>query len=312
MSLLKLAATIAETKFPSVWKAVNTKSINNPGSHQGAQSVAAIFAHSIYDCVTSGADAAGNSKCIAEAAAIMQAYDYPLYYVSKNLIEALKRTEPPADTRWDSLTFPFPGLVFMLPRGSVLETLDGSSIFCAGIYQSPTKPERIMVPGINSYIDAKDDHLNLISVFWISESCVTGYASFDKGNKLHLAKWASENVNRNYTDGYEMTNDELLCMVDIVGNLLLVMSARPEIVESGGSTGKTFKSGLPLHQPTFIGRKYEIIRKTPIQSTGAHFTELRWRAGHMKRQHFGIKNQETKIIFVDPYMAYSAGLIKEV
>ena len=40
-------------------------------------------------------------------------------------------------------------------------------------------------------------------------------------------------------------------------------------------------------------------------------TSRSFAGGHMKRQHFGPGNKETKLIFIDPYIAHSAGLVKE-
>lgn len=97
----------------------------------------------------------------------------------------------------------------------------------------------------------------------------------------------------------------------LAANLLMLMSARPELVEKAGRTGKVLKSGAVVHSPSYIGRKYAVIKQQHKgAATGAHFTELGWRSGHYKQQHYGPKNQHTKIILVDPYIAFSRALSK--
>jgi hypothetical protein len=96
----------------------------------------------------------------------------------------------------------------------------------------------------------------------------------------------------------------------LVANLLLVMQARPEYVEKQGSgrTNRRLKSGVPVWPPIFIGRKYITVRKSQA-AEGGHFTEIEWRAGCMRSQHYGPKNEQIKVIFIDPYICFCRGLV---
>jgi hypothetical protein len=42
---------------------------------------------------------------------------------------------------------------------------------------------------------------------------------------------------------------------------------------------------------------------------GGHFTEIGWRAGCMRSQHYGPKNEQIKVIFIDPYICFCRGLV---
>jgi hypothetical protein len=101
-------------------------------------------------------------------------------------------------------------------------------------------------------------------------------------------------------------------MSGLCANFLLLMQARRQLVEPGTRTKRVLKSGAPVHNPTWIGRNYQVVRdqqkKTP---TGAHFTEIGWRAGHYRNQHYGPKGAEVKLVLIDPYVAYVRGLVQE-
>jgi hypothetical protein len=46
-------------------------------------------------------------------------YEIPTFYVSKELLAAAARTDLPAELLLDAVPFPFPALVFMLPKGTI-------------------------------------------------------------------------------------------------------------------------------------------------------------------------------------------------
>ena len=50
-------------------------------------------------------------------AALLQRYDVPTYYVSREILAAALRTELPNDMVFEAIPFPFDALVFMLPKG---------------------------------------------------------------------------------------------------------------------------------------------------------------------------------------------------
>ncbi len=61
-------------------------------------------------------------------AAILLRYDVPTYYVSRELLAAGLRTEPP-DDMVKAIPFSFDALVFMLPKATVRHAADGDCPF---------------------------------------------------------------------------------------------------------------------------------------------------------------------------------------
>jgi len=161
-----------------------------------------------------------------------------------------------------------------------------------------------------------------ISVFWVlGPSCITGQdATFKASLPLEPDPgWLdckTEEFNAYYQQNMNAggTASEFSSYVaGLVANMLLVMEARKQVVEHGGPTNRVLKSGLRVHRPNFIGRKYEVLRQQSSMraSAGGHFTELGWRSGYIRRQHVGKGNADVKLVLIDPYIAYTSGLVRE-
>src|SRR5260370_8490016 len=67
-------------------------------------------------------------------------YEIPTFYVSKELLAAAARTDLPAELLLDAVPFPFPALVFMLPKGTIRHPIEGD---CPYIVVSRTEKEKV-------------------------------------------------------------------------------------------------------------------------------------------------------------------------
>jgi hypothetical protein len=315
-----MAAEIIKSSFPEDWKAINTKIIEAPGSHYGFKAVAVALSCA---CITAQLERKQFSSAnnIAAIASIMQRHDYPVYYVSKPLIEALLHSSPPEGKTWNDIKLPFPGLMFMLPRMTLFEP-DGAEIPLIGIARME-KGEILIAPAGGIAIRPWDEAR--MSAFWTVRHCLeTQDVTFPPTQPLepepgwieaktqefrHLAQgsntwtcWESGGTTAQFSS----------YLTGLIANLILVMLARPQLVEPGEPTGKRHpKTGLRIHRPTFLGRKYEVVRKQSHKGPAqAHFTELDWRCGHFRDQHYGPGGQEVKNIWIEPYIAHVRGLQK--
>jgi hypothetical protein len=64
-------------------------------------------------------------------AGLLLKYEVPTYYVSRELLAAALRTELPDDMVFDAIPFPFPSMVFMIPRGTLRHPAEGDCPFLA-------------------------------------------------------------------------------------------------------------------------------------------------------------------------------------
>ena len=76
-------------------------------------------------------------------------------------------------------------------------------------------------------------------------------------------------------------------------------------VEPGGTTIRPPRPGkLGVYSPTYLGKKYEVLRRGRSDDPKFHYTELGWRSGHLKKVHFGTRWSQEKVRWIDPYIAF--------
>lgn len=314
---LDIAESITKKIDPLVWSRVCTKFIDGPSTHYPYKAVPVALASAIIAAISSPSGKDGAANNVSSAAAILERYNYPTYYVNSSLLEALQHTTPP-DLSWNELKLPFSGLVFMLPRGAVQEpeSCGGKDLLFVGVAKFEPG-EEVRIPGTNvSSHPIGTTQEARITIFWAlaPNALILQDCTFPISQKLTPdSTWIDQKTEeyRSITHyGSDSPDGKFSARIaGLLANILMVMQARPEYVELGSRIGKKkLKSGIPVYSPTFIGRKYVVIQKQKSESTGAHFTEIGWRAGHWKQQHFGAKSEQTKVIFVDPYIAFMRGL----
>lgn len=299
---------------PDTWKSCYTKHIDTPGNYRGFKAVATTFCSAVVEARIHLA----NKKLISNGLLIdqeLKTHDYPTYFVSESLLQGIIRTHPPKGGTWGSIKFPFPALLFMVPRG-LLKEPSGTPIYALGACHFPPFTDSEDVP--DWMRDAGGHKYERACVFWLAEPAgITLHdCTFPMTQPLEPdARWIEDATNAQIARGnvpdVVVNGDFASHMAGVVANLILVMQARPELVEGGGKTGRQLpKTKTDIYQPTFLGKKYQTITDERPDSSG-HFTELRWRCGHMKQQHFGKGRVEVKTIWIEPYICRGAGLIRE-
>jgi hypothetical protein len=312
------AKLIAE-KYPVIWKRINTKFINNPGTHAGVKPLNVALASAcieFHSYMQGKPNKSTVSTNIGAVTAILERYDFPVYYVSKPLLNSIMHTRPPIQFKWSDVFFPFDALSFMIPLDAIQEQPSNGKIFTIGVCKLKGNSS-VIIPGTNTKISMNGIE-DRICVFWcVQEGLILQDVTFPVSQPLEPSPGWIEEKTTEYIDvnGMNTSNGPNAAfssyIAGIVANLLLTMQARKELIESGSKSNKILKSGSLIYSPTFIGRKYQVIhKKIDDYSPGARFTELGWRSGYLRVQHFGKNNQEKKIILIDPYIAFSKGLSK--
>lgn len=310
---LRMAEDICKKIAPKVWAAIYTKHIDAPGSHYGFKAVACGLTSAIIHVTFENLARTAN---VAAIAAELQKYDYPTYYVSKSLLEALRHTHPPVAMTWADIMFPYSAMVFMMPKGVLCEQPSGDEIMYVSVARF-TKGRTLRAPGCDLKIGGEPWEEDRISVSWAMHAgLVHQDVTFPVSHPLEPSPgWIDEKtIEWQKMTGYPADAPDgafSSYMAGLVANLLLVWQARKELVEHGTRSKKTLGSGVPIHSPSWVGKKYEVIHDMKkAVPTGAHFTELGWRSGHYKTQRCGTNRADSKIILVDPYIAYSKALVR--
>ena len=317
-------ASVITDKFPKVWKRCYTKHYDAPGVYRSFKYVAVQFAMGLLGDAHSRSR--GEGELISNVPVlfnILEEYDWPTYHVHASMFAAMRRTHPPQCRTWEDINMPYPGVIFMLPAGSM--------------FMPPVKivPDAARIPIVfigvarikrgrwkfRSEYGEPDDDKDRMCVFWSADS-PEGPISHDCAFPVTQAlepdpDWINAATKRQEEDGFPcddvVDGSHSAALAGVIANLLLLREARPEQVEEGGRTGKALRGGTKIHRPTFIGRKYVVRREVSVKGDGSHmrFSEIGWRAGHMKEQPCGPRLAERKTIWIEPYMAHVRGLVVE-
>lgn len=318
-----LAGLIAD-KFPQVWRRTYTKHYDAPGVYRSFKYVAVQFSMGLIGEAMSKVKDRELVSNVPVLFKILEEYDWPTYHVHAPMFDAMRRTHPPTSKTWDDIRLPYPGVIFMLPKGSLYMpkidpqfVADSERVPIVYIGITRISRERFKFKSEFGESDGKDR----MCVFWSADG-PDGPISHDCAFPVSQAlepdpKWIDEATIDQERSGFasEATVDGsyTAALAGVIANLLLLREARPEYVEAGGRTRRALRNGTTIHAPTFIGHKYVVRREASVKGDSAHmrFTEIGWRAGHMKEQPCGPRLAERKTIWVEPYMAHVRGLMAE-
>jgi hypothetical protein len=278
---------LVKQMYPDLWNQVHTKTIVEPHTHPPNSILSLMLCegwinlHSGHPC---------NEGALASR---MMEYDFPTYYVSQRIFDAIRHTHPPANQTWEHISFPFPAIAFMLPRGALKHVKDGRDVtFIAIAKIAGPYGERVCV--FYPYCDSG-----------VSDSCAIPLTELLEPT----VGWMQANTSK----GVPVDSDMSAYCFALAANLLCVMNNRRELIQLGEklTSKKPPKPGRkPQHSPTWLGLHYQIRYEAGIDPDmpSSRFTEIGWRCGHFKEQRFGKGRKDSKTIWIEPYMAHTRGL----
>jgi hypothetical protein len=240
----------------------------------------------------------------------------PTFFVTPQLVGAALRTELPGDLDLSRLGWPFPLLVFMLPRGIVRHPVEGDAPFvCIGL-----TPSKFGLPGHpEPSIQLSYPHLLTVTMMPQSDPVQLYHTNVvvTPGITLDQAK-TQISIDKFYLGPdpvlLETTTDSIILDSSKFGvglwklglTILSLMAANPELVEYGPKL-KMVKSKHPgqvpkqWYGPNIIGRLY----RTQVKRDGALIRggskRPHWVRGHLKNQPYGTKHALRKLIWIQPY-----------
>src|SRR5208337_1979862 len=188
----------------------------------------------------------------------------PTFYVSKELLEAATRTDLPGELLLDAIPFPFPALVFMLPKGTIRHPTEGE---CPYIVVSRTDNGHVSslpLEGITVSIPAAD--AAIIASTYLPEANYAYYKSISliPGETIKAAFERASTIPLEFPGGESAEWDEgFLERLWLLGlTLVLIMASGEKLIE----TGRQLKivrpknhSDAPIEywSPNYFGRVYQ-------------------------------------------------------
>lgn len=212
----------------------------------------------------------------------MLSQHWPAYWVSPDLFSACEQTDPPPDVR-----LPREGLLFMLPLdrakqhiGGLLGVSDGSQYSEVFGY---TAAYGVVRRG-NVWV--------FFSVYDMGQMWMRNYVDLNLYTSVRFASDLPHGTPTWGIGGHKIIRTVL--------NLVAVMNARPQLIESREPIRTVTLRGekRKLYQPAFFGRAYRLLKE---RGTGTHATpRLHCRRGHFRNQPCGNARSERKTIWIEP------------
>jgi hypothetical protein len=233
----------------------------------------------------------------------------PTYFVGRELLPSLLATDPPEDMAASDIPWPVPAALFVFPNGLLSSPTDGPIRFLA-VARSRAGQAHAPYDGAPLNVVAQFDALALWTV---AEGA--GLPSFGRvarlgGTMRDLMKDCRTGQVSADGEGAPLPADDaafLDRLTNIAASLLLVMAARPEMVESADEVVKRIKAKSgggkaadDLWAPRWVGRNYRKPRPPAGGEAGNHASPRpHMRRGHWRRQRHGEGRSETKIVWIE-------------
>jgi hypothetical protein len=226
---------------------------------------------------------------------------FPLYFVARDIFDACLNSDTLPEIDWLHMDLPAEQMNFVLPKnafkvkGFYLTAMSITRVK-RGIYKIP-EIDTFAVDQDLLMIHCLDERfLNYRRV--INEVYRPGVTVFPEFAK-------SDNPFELPLDGSD--RDALERLTNLAFNLILLMLARPQLVEMGRQVKAHCKrGGSAIWTPNIVGAKYRRPSKPP---TGTHSSPvMHLRRGHFRQQWIGkrekvgnhYKYKDSKIIFIEP------------
>lgn len=223
---------------------------------------------------------------------IAEKYQFPLFFVTSELLNSCFNTNPVDEVDWIDMRFPYSSFTFVLEKNSL--SIENEQVVCIEVCRA--MPSEVETIEALKEVPLSEPKLVITASL---ESGGTVYKSF---NTPFVSGHYGTDIEDAYTNIMSATMKEFgdkVCAA--VFNLLYVMAARPELVESGRKLGRHKKSDSELWTPNIIGRKYAVKRPEGYESSGEHGTKrMHWRRGHFRRQPFGKGLMDMRMIWLEP------------
>jgi hypothetical protein len=231
-----LASVIAE-RFPQVWKRAYTKHYDAPGAYRSFKYVAVQFAMGELGAAYSKVDGREMVSNVPVLFKVLEEYDWPTYHVHASMFAAMQRTHPPANRTWNDLKLPYPGVIFMLPKGSLympnVPIIEGSERIPI-VYIGVARIGRARFKFRSEY--GEPDGRDRICVFWSAdtpEGPVSHDCCFpDTQALVPDTSWIDEATIKQEDDGFHsetiVESDYTARLAGVIANLLLLREARPD------------------------------------------------------------------------------------
>jgi hypothetical protein len=242
----------------------------------------------------------------------------PMFWLSPDIAQALKLTEPPGKLDWYNLKMPFEAGVFMMPKGSLKHPIEGDVSYIAYVrfrgsveYGSPLIPWRQARDG--EFVPFKykmgDDGI-FLQVQCEDTRNFFGWPLLvsDYGDLLTLSE-LQQQTERVLKRAAGLRPGDSQLLQDVAHYLfstVMLITARPDLITPASLDSRVrAKKGNQVKEfwnPCVIGKHYKIRRTPNPPQGGAHASpRFHWVRGFWREQPYGPRHELRKSQWVEPF-----------
>lgn len=301
-------------RHPDLWAKVYPRAYRDAGDWTSPKVPATMLGHAVQAARVQGDLAAlpPSTRQLYLQACMCAERMMPTYFVARPLVEAVMRTNPPPDLRWEDLPLPHEALTLMLPSGTLRHEREGE-IGAITLARVPVA-QPLRFPAIGA------PQVKLPATVLIATGCAHEWPTMPiydltlnagttptigSVEEIHAGTDTTFDAEGNIVAQPTTLADAQVAqsLMSLALRIVLVMSARPELVEPGVQTGAQKKRGgaLTYWTPTVVGRTYRTRIDAGLPPVGSHASpRLHWRRGHYAAQPYGPQWSKRKIIWREP------------
>lgn len=232
---------------------------------------------------------------------------FPLYWVGKDLVDSLMHTNPPMDLELPEIHWPRQAMTFLFPQNSV--RFDKDELFALTVVHAP-KGEWLESPTELKNLNFVPPSINFPREYVALWGFGIDHEALKRGaweyviTTWYMAAPYSGSL-KDFLNDSRLSDPkgEVVTLTKLLFNLILVMQARPQLVDPKRHL-KTVMKKKGVKQdwwaPRFIGKNYRI--KGPSLG-GTHASpRMHWRDGHMRMQPYGPKHSLRKPLWIEAHV----------
>ena len=236
-------------------------------------------------------------------------YRVPIFWLSREITEALMLTTLPVTLNLTTMKLPFEAAVFMLPKGSLTYQSEATDVVCASYSRAATREE---IPSINPIAVKAISGRGDFSVFAGMLNGLLLNWSHPWEQPLDIAQLdatirdtPNESLQTEFQTAVTPNGKDFMARVaHLVFNTLHLMLARPQLVSMGSLVKQVQNkrhSTKAFWTPNTIGTNYRLRReRQPLG--GTHVSPRgHWVRGFWRDQACGPNYSEHKEIWIEPF-----------
>jgi hypothetical protein len=303
-----------EETLPAIWKRLNPRRYQVPDGYGQPKHLALLGAAAQISSLTGfrqvGVESHAAGPIAYLALARLAGMNVPTYFVGRDMVEALMRTDLPEKFALQDVRWPLPALHVCLPEGALTDPVGRSftHLIIARVEGGKTYqlvPE-IADPGVIAPEDA------IVTLAYCPDA--TGAACWHHGLNGDSVVVGSVDAYvlpvPDYADESEAVADRLFgdtCR-RLALQILLAMVARPELIEAETlARPPKIKGGREVHpglwNPNFLGKAYRSKRQSSEGDVaGEGHKRTHWRRGHFRNYLVTRGFKEDRVLWIEPIL----------